>query len=175
VYGSIGVLASKDQAEGARAVLERWDWADPERLGIWGWSGGGSQTLNTLFRYPEVFTTGVAVAAVPDQRLYDTIYQERYMNTPQANPEGYRQGSPITFAAGLEADLLIVHGTGDDNVHAQGVWQLADELVALGKPFEMMMYPSRSHGIWEGRNTRQHLFETITRFLERTLPPGPRD
>ena len=174
VYGSIGVLASRDQAEGARALVAQHDWIDPERLGIWGWSGGGSQTLNSLFRYPDVFATGIAVAAVPDQRLYDTIYQERYTGTPQGNPDGYRDGSPISFAAGLEADLLLVHGTGDDNVHAQGVWQLVDELIALGKPFEMMMYPSRSHGIFERAGTRTHLFTTMTGFLERTLPPGPR-
>ena len=179
VYGAVGVFSSQDQAEGARALLQRFPWADPDRLGIWGWSGGGSQTLNTLLRYPGTFTTGIAVASVPDQRLYDTIYQERYTGTMgagegDAGSDGYALGSPIGFAAGLEDDLLLIHGTGDDNVHVQGVWQLVDELVALGKRFEMMLYPSRSHGLREGRGTREHLFHTMTDFLERTLPPGPR-
>jgi dipeptidyl-peptidase-4 len=175
VHGAIGVLAAKDQAEGVRALLERHRWMDRERIGIWGWSGGGSQTLNALFNYPEMYSTGIAVASVPDQRLYDTIYQERYMGTPENNPDGYAAGSPITHADGLASELLLVHGTGDDNVHAQGLWQLADVLVAAGKPFEMMLYPSRSHGIFEREGTREHLFATMTRFLERTLPPGPRN
>ena len=174
VYGAVGVFASQDQAEGVQALLGRHAWMDPDRIGIWGWSGGGSQTLNALFRYPEVYRTGIAVAPVPDQRLYDTIYQERYTGTPQGNPEGYRRASPITYAAGLESELMLIHGTGDDNVHAQGTWQLVDALVAARKPFEMMMYPSRTHAIREREGTREHLYGTMTRFLERTLPPGPR-
>jgi dipeptidyl-peptidase-4 len=174
VHGAIGDLAAKDQAEGVEALLRRHRWMDPERIGIWGWSGGGSQTLNALFRYPDVYRAGIAVAAVPDQRLYDTIYQERYMGTPQANPAGYAAGSPITFADGLSSELLLVHGTGDDNVHAQGAWQLVDALVARKKPFEMMFYPSRSHGLSEREGTRAHLYATMTSFLERALPAGAR-
>ncbi|RMH04853.1 MAG: S9 family peptidase [Planctomycetota bacterium] len=174
VYGQIGVLAAEDQAAAARGLCAEYPWLDPERLGIWGWSGGGSQTLNSLFRHPEVWAAGIAVAAVPDQRLYDTIYQERYMNTPQANPAGYRAGSPITFAAGLADPLLLVHGTGDDNVHYQGCALLIDELVRLGKPFDMMAYPNRSHGIYEGEGTTTHLYHTMLRWWLAHLPAGPR-
>src|SRR5690606_9029867 len=111
--------------------------ADPERIGIWGWSGGGTMALNALFQHPDLYAMGVAIAPVPNMRLYDTIYQERYMGLPSSNPEGYRRGSPITHAANLEGDLLIVHGTGDDNVHYQGVEALVHELVAFNKPFTM--------------------------------------
>ena len=172
VYGAIGVQSSADIAAATRALLAR-GYVDPERVAIWGWSGGGSSTLNAMFRYPDVFRVGMAVAPVPDQRLYDTIYQERYMGLPQTNPEGYRQGSPITFAEGLQGDLLIVHGTGDDNVHYQGTERLINRLVELNKPFTMMAYPNRSHGIFEGAGTTRHLFELLTRFLTEHAPPGP--
>jgi dipeptidyl-peptidase-4 len=131
-------------------------------------------TLNLMFRSPDVYKVGMAVAPVPDMRLYDTIYQERYMGLPQENPEGYKRGSPITHAAGLKGDLLIVHGTGDDNVHYQGTEKLADRLIALNKPFAMMAYPNRTHAIREGKNTTRHLFGLLTRFLTEHLPAGPR-
>ena len=173
VYGEIGVLASSDFASGARGLAERYPWIDADRIGIWGWSGGGSQTLNSMFKYPDVFAVGMAVAPVPDQRLYDTIYQERYMGLPQDNAEGYDAGSPITHAEGLQGDLLIVHGTGDDNVHFQGTERLINRLVELNKPFTMMAYPNRSHGIYEGRGTSRHVFELLTRYLHEHLPAGP--
>jgi dipeptidyl-peptidase-4 len=171
VYGAIGVQASADVAAAVRRFVAR-GYVDPERVAVWGWSGGGSMTLNAMFRYPEVFKVGLSVAPVPDQRLYDTIYQERYMGLPQTNAEGYRQGSPITFAEGLQGDLLIVHGTGDDNVHYQGTERLINRLVELNKPFTMMAYPNRSHGIFEGSGTTRHLFELLTRFLTEHAPPG---
>ncbi len=174
VYGQIGVQASADMAAAARALAAEYPWVDPERVGIWGWSGGGSQTLNSLFRYPDVFAVGMAVAPVPDQRLYDTIYQERYMGLPQDNPEGYAAGSPITHAEGLEGDLLIVHGTGDDNVHYQGTERLINRLIELNKPFTMMAYPNRTHGIYEGPGTTLHLYGLLTRYLHEHLPAGPR-
>ena len=123
----------------------------PTRIAIWGWSGGGSMTLNAIFRYPDLYQTAMAVAPVPDQRHYDTIYQERYMGLPADNVEGYRNGSPIHFAKQLKGNLLIVHGTGDDNCHYLGVETLIDELIAHNKPFTMMAYPNRSHSINEGR------------------------
>jgi dipeptidyl-peptidase-4 len=172
VYGSVGVLASRDQAQVARAVAA-WPYVDAARLGIWGWSGGGSMTLNAMFRYPDLYRTGMSVAPVPDQRYYDTIYQERYMGTPQGNPGGYREGSPITFAEQLEGNLLIVHGTGDDNVHYQGTEALINKLVAHNKDFTMMSYPNRTHGIYEGRGTTRHLYGLLTRYLNDNLPPGP--
>jgi dipeptidyl-peptidase-4 len=132
-------------------------------------------SLNAIFRYPELYRTAVAVAFISDQRLYDTIYQERYMGLPGDNPDGYRDGSPITFADKLAGNLLLIHGTGDDNCHYQSCERLIDRLVAANKPFSMLAYPNRSHGIGEGKNTSRHLYESMTRFLETNLPPGPRD
>ncbi len=173
VYGRVGVQASADMAAAARALAAAHSYVDPARIGIWGWSGGGSQTLNSMFRYPDVFAVGMAVAPVPDQRLYDTIYQERYSGNPNTDPENYRLGSPISFAEGLKGDLLIVHGTGDDNVHYQGTERLINRLIELNKPFTMMAYPNRSHGIYEGQGTTLHLYSLLTRYLEEQLPAGP--
>lgn len=175
IYRQVGILASADQAAGLRALKERWSWIDGNRVGIWGWSGGGSMTLNAVFRYPDLYQMGMAVAAVPNMRLYDTIYQERYMGLPADNVDGYLQGSPITFAGQLEGNLLLVHGTGDDNVHYQGMEMLVDELVAHGKPFTMMAYPNRSHGIGEGPGTTRHLYALLTRYLHTHLPAGARN
>ncbi len=130
-------------------------------------------TLNALFRHPDVYHVGMSVAPVPDQRFYDTIYQERYMGTPQGNPDGYREGSPITYAQNLQGDLLLVHGTGDDNVHYQGSEALINKLIEHNKHFTMMAYPNRSHGIWEGPGTTLHLYGLLTRYLMEHLPPGP--
>jgi dipeptidyl-peptidase-4 len=174
VYRQIGVLASADQAAGVKAMLEQFLFIDRERVGVWGWSGGGSMTLNLLFRYPEIYSTGIAVATVPDQKLYDSIYQERYMGLPEDNAEGYAAGSPITHASNLEGDLLLIHGTGDDNVHYQGFELLVNELVKEGKLFDMMAYPNRSHGISEGEGTSLHLRRTMTRYLQEHLEAGPR-
>ena len=174
VYGAIGVLASREQADAVRALTAARPYLDSTRVAIWGWSGGGSSTLQALFRYPEVYQVGMSVAPVPDQRLYDTIYQERYMGLPQENGDGYRLASPITFADGLRGRLLLVHGSGDDNVHFQGSERLINRLVALGKPFEFMAYPNRSHCICEGRGTTQHVYALLTRYLLEHLPAGPR-
>lgn len=171
VYGGIGILAAADQAGAARAI-SRWDYVDPERLGIWGWSGGGSMSLHAIFRFPDVYHTAMSIAPVPDQRYYNTIYQERYMNTPQANSDGYRDGSPITYAHQLEGNLLLIHGTGDDNVHYQGSEALINELIRHNKYFTMMAYPNRSHGIFEGAGTTRHLYELLTRYLLTNMPPG---
>jgi dipeptidyl-peptidase-4 len=174
IYRQIGVLASTDQAAAVRAAIAVWPSIDPERVGIWGWSGGGSMTLNAMFRYPGLYKMGISVASVPNQLLYDTIYQERYMGLPKDSEEGYRDGSPLTFAGQLAGNLLIVHGTGDDNVHYQGFEMLVNELVAHDKPFTMMAYPNRSHGIFEGKGTTVHLYGLFERFLRENLPPGPR-
>jgi dipeptidyl-peptidase-4 len=174
IYRQIGILASADQAAAVRAALSAWPQADPERVGVWGWSGGGSMTLNAMFRYPGLYKAGISVASVPDQRLYDTIYQERYMGLPADNPDGYKNGSPITFAKDLNGRLLIVHGTGDDNVHYQGFERLVNKLIADDKNFTMMAYPNRSHGISEGKGTTLHLYTMLTRYLNENLPPGPR-
>ena len=165
IYGQVGVLSSREQATAARNLARSRAYVDSTRFGVWGWSGGGSMTLNLMFRSPELYSTGMAVAPVSDQRYYDTIYQERYMGLPQQNAEGYRLGSPITFAPQLRGNLLLVHGSGDDNVHFQNSEALINVLVAANRPFTMMDYPNRSHCICEGQGTTVHLFELLTRYL----------
>ena len=174
IYGTVGDLSSKEQADAIKALAARHPFVDRERIGIWGWSGGGTNTLNALFRFPDVYKVGVSVAPVPDQRLYDTIYQERYMGLPQVNLDGYRVGSAINFAEGLQGSLLIVHGTGDDNVHYQGTERLVNRLIELGKPFDLMVYPNRSHAISEGPGTTAHVYHLIARHFLDNLPAGPR-
>ncbi len=174
VYGAIGVLASREQADAVQALTAARPYLDATRVAIWGWSGGGSSTLQALFRFPEVYQVGMSVAPVPDQRLYDTIYQERYMGLPQENGDGYRLASPITFADGLRGRLLLVHGSGDDNVHYQGSERLVNRLVSQGKQFDFMAYPNRSHCICEGRGTTQHVYSLLTRYLLEHLPAGGR-
>jgi len=169
IYRQVGILAPADQAAALQAVQKKWNFIDPKRVGIWGWSGGGQMTLNALFRYPELYKMGIAIAFVSDQRLYDTIYQERYMGLPKDNPEGYKNGSPITFAHQLQGKLLIIHGTGDDNVHYQSFEKLVNELIANNKLFSMMIYPNRSHGIYEGKNTTLHLYRTMFNFIKNNL------
>jgi dipeptidyl-peptidase-4 len=169
VYGAVGVISASEQGEAVKELARERSYVDASRVAIWGWSGGGSNTLNCMFRDADVFKVGVAVAPVPDQKLYDTIYQERYMGTPQGNAEGYRVGSPINFAEGLKGKLLLVHGSGDDNVHFQGSQELINRLVELGKPFEFMEYPNRTHGISEGKGTSLHIFSLIARYLQEHL------
>ena len=174
IYRQIGILASADQAAAVKSVLKERPYLDPARVGVWGWSGGGSMTLNALFRYPEIYTAGVSVAPVPNQLYYDTIYQERYMGLPSDNSEGYRLGSPISFADKLEGELLLIHGSGDDNCHYQTTELLINELIKHNKPFSMFAYPNRTHAIREGENTTRHLYQMITNHFLRTLPPGPK-
>jgi dipeptidyl-peptidase-4 len=170
IYRKMGIVNSGDQAAAAK-VIAKWPFVDPARIGIWGWSGGGSSTLNAMFRYPDVYAVGLSVAPVPDLRYYDSIYQERYCGLPQDHPEEWKQSSPITFAGQLKGSLLVVHGTGDDNVHYQGTEALINALVAANKQFSMMSYPNRSHGIYEGPGTTKHLYGLLTRYLMEKLPP----
>ena len=174
VYRQIGILAAADQAAALKQVLSERPELDAARVGIWGWSGGGSMTLNALFRYPDLYQLGIAIAPVSNQLLYDTIYQERYMGLPKDNVAGYRDGSPIQHAQQLKGDLLLIHGTGDDNVHYQSVESLVNRLISANKQFSMMAYPNRTHSIREGQNTTRHLYETMYRFLSSHLPAGPR-
>ncbi len=169
VYGTVGVLASKEQTAAVRALAASHPFVDLDRVGVYGWSGGGSMTLNLMFRSPDVFKVGVAGAPVPDQTLYDSIYQERYMGLPDQNAQGYKDGSPITFASGLTGKLLIIHGTGDDNVHFQGTQRMLNKLIDLNKQFSFMEYPNRRHGI-----TGAHLDTLRYGFLEEHLPAGPK-
>jgi dipeptidyl-peptidase-4 len=169
IYRQVGILASADQATAVRAATKDWPGVDPDRVGIWGWSGGGSMTLNALLRYPDLYRTGIAVAFVSNQRYYDTIYQERYMGLPKDNEAGYRDGSPITLAKNLKGNLLLIHGTGDDNVHYQNCEALVNEFIRFNRPFSMMAYPNRAHGINEGENTTLHVYGAMLRFLEENL------
>jgi dipeptidyl-peptidase-4 len=165
MYRQVGTKSAADQAAALKVILLERPYIDPERVGIWGWSGGGTMTLNMLFRYPELYKTGVAVAAVCDQRLYDTIYQERYMGPLEENEEAYVEGSPITYAHKLEGNLLLIHGTADDNVHYQSFERLVNELIKHNKDFSTMVYPNRTHAIKEGKNTSLHLHSLMTRYL----------
>lgn len=169
VYGGIGILASRDQSDSLTAMVERWPWIDDQNVGIWGHSGGGSMTLNMLFRHPGQYHAGVSRAPVTDQRLYDAIYQERYSGLLEEYEQGYREASPITHAENLQGHLLLIHGTGDDNVHYQSSERLINELVRLNKPFDFMAYPNRSHRISEGEGTELHMHTMMTRFFERHL------
>jgi len=169
IYKRMGVLNGADQAAAAQAIA-KWPFVDSRRLGVWGWSGGGSTTLNVMFRTPDVYRMGMAVAPVADLHYYDTIYQERYVGLPQENPEVYRVGSPVTFAGQLKGDLLVVHGSGDDNVHYQNTEALVNALVKANKPFQLMVYPNRTHCICEGEGTSMHLYSLLTRYLTEHLP-----
>lgn len=164
IYGQIGILASQDQAAGANKLFTTYSFIDTSRVGIWGWSGGGQMTLNCMFRHPDIYKTGLAVSFVSDQRLYDATYQERYMGLLSDNAKGYHDGSPVNFAKNLMGTLMIIHGTGDDNVHYQSFEMLADQLIKYNKLFYMMSYPMRSHSINERENTSLHLRETMEKF-----------
>jgi dipeptidyl-peptidase 4 len=169
----LGALRVHDQSAAAK-VISRRPYVDSTRLGVWGWSGGGSSTLLLMFRAPDVFKMGMAVAPVADVHNYDTIYQERYVGLPSTDSAAYYDASAINFAAGLKGDLLLVHGSGDDNVHYQGTEQLINALVAEGKQFSMMEYPNRTHGIYEGKGTTTHLYNLLTKYVTEHLPAGAR-
>ncbi len=171
VHGKIGVIPPADQAAGVEQLLTRFPQLDPERVGIWGWSGGGSTTLHSVFRFPELYAAGIAVAPVSDQLDYDTIYQERYMGLVDDDRQKFVDGSPLTHAEGLADPLLIIHGTADDNVHFASTERLINRLVSLGKQFEMMAYPGRTHSISKGEGTVMHLHQLMTDFFVETLHP----
>ena len=173
IYRNIGRINVRDMAMGAKAVFEKYDFIDTSRVAVHGWSGGGTATLNCLFQYPEIFHTGIAVAAVANQLTYDNIYQERYMGDPKESYQDYVDGSPIKYAKNLEGNLLYIHGTGDDNVHYQNAEMLANELIKHKKVFYMLSYPNRSHGIRED-NAYPHVRLMFTDFLRRNCPPGGR-
>ncbi len=173
IYRKIGEINIRDMAMGAKKILER-PYMDKSRVAVWGWSGGGSSTLNLLFRYPEIFQTGVAIAAVANQLFYDNIYQERYMGLPQENREDFIKGSPITHVQGLKGNLLYIHGTGDDNVHYSNAEVLINELVKYNKQFQLMSYPNRTHSISEGEGTFKHLVTLYTQFIRAHCAPGAR-
>ncbi|HEU5168218.1 MAG TPA: S9 family peptidase [Chitinophagaceae bacterium] len=173
IYKKIGQLNIKDQALGAKEVM-KWNFIDTTRVAVWGWSGGGSSTLNLMFQYPDEYQTGIAIAPVTSSLLYDNIYTERYMGLPQENMSDYEKGAALTYAKNLKGNLLFMHGTGDDNVHYQNVEKLINELVKNGKMFQMMSYPNRTHSISEGEGTFKHLGKLYSKFLRENCPPGGR-
>jgi len=169
IYKKIGSITVRDQVDALDAMAKRWDVIDTDRVGVWGHSGGGSSTLNLLFRHGDKYKVGIASAPVPDIRLYDTIYQERYAGNPNTDPESYDNTSPITFAKDLQGKLLLIHGTGDDNVHYQGSERLINELVKHNKQFEFFSYPNRSHSLREGEGTTLHYHTMMANFFEKHL------
>ncbi|MEH7889092.1 S9 family peptidase [Elizabethkingia meningoseptica] len=172
IYRKIGQLNIRDQAMGAKALFAKWPYVDTSRVAVWGWSGGGSSTLNLLGQYPDIYQTGIAIAPVANQLFYDNIYQERYMGIPQENREDFVKGSPLAYAKNLKGNLLLVHGTGDDNVHYQNTEVYINELVKYNKQFQLMSYPNRTHSISEGEGTSLHLATMFTKYLREHCPPG---
>ncbi len=174
IYRQLGILAALDQAAATQAIIKRWGYVDPLRIGVYGHSGGGQMSLNLIFRYPDLYCLAMPSSFVSHQRFYHPGYQECFMGLLQDNPEGYKNGSPITWAHRLKGDLLIIHGTADSNVHYQSYEALTNELVAEKKRFTMMVYPNREHGLREGENTQYHLYDLRTWYLKVHMLPGPR-
>jgi dipeptidyl-peptidase-4 len=172
IYRQLGVVESRDQIAAARAFA-RLPYVDAARMGIWGWSYGGFMSLNGLFQGNDVYRMAISVAPVTHWKFYDNIYTERYNALPQGNAAGYDAGSPLSYVKQLRGDLLLVHGSGDDNVHYQNSEALINALVAANKPFSMMQYPDRNHSI-SGGMTSVHLREMMTRYLDEKLMAAPR-
>lgn len=172
IYRKVGILNIHDQAMAAKKIINDWTFVDKDRVAVWGWSGGGSTTLNLMFQHADIYKTGIAIAPVAYRLSYDNIYEERYMGLPQENKQDYIQASAITHAKGLKGNLLVVHGTGDDNVHYQNTEMLINELVKNGKQFSLMSYPNRTHSISEGAGTSMHLATLFTNYLKQNCPPG---
>ena len=173
IYRSIGTINITDMAMAAKKIIEK-PWFDKDRVAVWGWSGGAASTLNLLFKYPEIFKTGIAIAAITNELYYDNIYTERYMGLPQENMQDYINASPITNAKNLKGNLLYIHGTGDDNVQYSNAEALLNELIKDNKQFQFMAYPNRTHNISEGEGTREHLSTLYTNYLKANCAPGGR-
>ncbi len=171
IYRKIGQVNIRDQAMGAKKILEA-PYMDTSRVAVWGWSGGGSSTLNLMFQYPEIYKTGISIAPVTSSLLYDNIYTERYMGLPEESMADYTAGAALTHAKNLKGNLMLIHGTGDDNVHFQNAEMLVNELVKYNKQFQYMAYPMRSHGLSEGEGTFLHLSTMVSKFLNENCPPG---
>jgi dipeptidyl-peptidase-4 len=173
-FPTLGILSTDDQAAGVRELGRTRSYVDLTRVGIWGWSGGGSNTLNALFRKPDVYSLGIAVVPKPQPHLYNAWFQEIFMRTLKDNEEGYRKSAPINYAEGLEGNLLIITGTGETNTHVQIVEGLVDRLITLDKKFDYFTYPHRDHGLSEGKGTVLHLRKYMLRYLLTHMPAGPR-
>jgi dipeptidyl-peptidase-4 len=166
-YKELGKYEVEDQIDAAIELGKR-SYVDKDRIGIWGWSYGGFMSSNCILKGNDVFSMAIAVAPVTSWRFYDTIYTERYMQTPQENASGYDENSPINHVEKLKGDYLLIHGTGDDNVHVQNTMRMIDALIKANKQFDWMIYPDKNHGIYGGY-TRLHLYTKMTNFIENTL------
>ncbi|MBS1598590.1 MAG: S9 family peptidase [Bacteroidetes bacterium] len=173
IHRNVGVVNIRDQAMAAKEIL-KWKFVDPARIAVWGWSGGASATLNLMFQYPDIYSTGLAVSAVTNLLTYDNVYEERYMGLPVEDRKDYIKGSPITYAKNLKGNLLYMHGTGDDNVHYNNAEMLINELVKYNKQFRFMSYPNRTHAMSEGPGTALHLATLYTSYLNEHCPGGPK-
>ena len=174
VFGSLGPLSTEEQAAGLKELGRTRPYVDLSRVGIWGWSGGGSNTLNAMFRKPNDYHVGIAVVPKPQPHLYNAWFQEIFMRTRESNSTGYKKSAPLNFADGLKGRLLIITGSGETNTHIQIIEGLVDRLIELGKQFDYMVYPNRNHGLQEGNRTVVHVRMLITRYLLENLPPGPK-
>lgn len=174
VFGSLGPLSTEDQAAAMQALGRMHSYVDLSRIGIWGWSGGGSNTLNAMFRKPDLYDVGIAVVPKPQPWLYNAWFQEIYMRTREVNSEGYERSAPINFAEGLKGNLLIITGSGETNTHIQIIEGLVDKLIKIGKSFDYMVYPNRDHGLREGPGSELHVRMLIARYLFEHLPAGPK-
>lgn len=174
VFGRLGPLSTRDQAQALRVWQRQCPYLDLDRVGIWGWSGGGSNTLNAMFREPTLYRVGIAVVPKPQPHLYNAWFQEIYMRTPEVNPDGYAESAPLNYAHGLQGKLLIITGSGETNTHIQIIEGLVDKLIELGKVFDYMVYPNRDHGLSEGPGSVVHVRNLIGRYLWEHLPAGPR-
>ena len=172
IYRRNGQINIRDMAMGVYKLIETSPFIDTSRVAVWGWSGGGSSTLNLLFQFPNIFKTGISIAPVTNLLFYDNIYTERYMGLPQENMQDFIKGSPMTHAKGLSGNLLLVHGTGDDNVHYSNAESLINELIKYNKQFQFMPYPNRTHSISEGEGTFEHLSTLYTNYLRNNCTPG---
>jgi dipeptidyl-peptidase-4 len=167
-YKELGKFEIEDQIEAAKD-LGKLKYIDEKRIGIWGWSYGGYMSSLAITKGADVFSMAIAVAPVTSWRFYDSVYTERYMQTPQENASGYDQNSPLNYAHLLKGDYLLVHGSGDDNVHYQNSARMINALVEANKQFEFMVYPDRAHGIYKGKNTRLHLYKKMTTFIDNSF------
>lgn len=174
VFGSLGPLSTEEQEAGLQELGRKYPYVDLSRVGIWGWSGGGSNTLNAMFRKPDSYHVGIAVVPKPQPHLYNAWFQEIFMRTREVNPDGYERAAAINYADGLKGKLLIITGSGETNTHIQIIEGLVDRLIELGKPFDYMVYPNRDHGLSEGKGSVVHVRRLIIRYLLDHLPPGPR-
>ncbi|MEN8965048.1 MAG: S9 family peptidase [Polaribacter sp.] len=167
-YLNLVKYETEDQIAAAKKLAER-SYIDENNIGIWGWSFGGHMSTNSLLKGSDIFTTAIAVAPVTSWRFYDTVYTERFLRTPQENPAGYDENSPINYADKLKGNYLLVHGTGDDNVHVQNSYRMINALIENNKQFDMFIVPDRTHGIYKGKNTRLNLYTKMTNFVETHL------